>query len=378
MAENLNALATDFAKRKADEHFGSFPEAQEAAERVKADCFEIDVPAKDMRFEGDPSGTFRLRLGDHLLSPTPYVAEKVCQIVGADPSFFRRLTVGTMSTAINEAWCRVWTENKPMRVLARRVDGEAKVCRSITTGMYARVWDAELLDQVDRWLLPTGFAPAVPTINQTYAKKNPDGTLKPALFMGDRSSHFFFYRDAKPGDDGLGGLRRGFLISNSEVGARALRWTTCYFRDLCANFIIWNATKVKERRVRHMQKAVAVGVPDLIREMQSVSGEVSALLYDAMSRAQHAEFVTEKSDIGRRTEAIKRLRNGFGLTKERAERAVTAAAMPENLSKNGNVWSVFSIVQGVSFIAKREETADEMVALGETAGRILAEAAASV
>ena len=130
--------------------------------------------------------------------------------------------------------------------------------RAVTSDRYERVWDADVYDQVDRWLLPNGFIPAVPTINTDAQGTNILGNTKPALFRSDRDSFAFFYGDKSPGDDGFGGLRRGVVVYNSEVGAKSFGFSTFYFREVCANFLIWDATGVKARRARHTaRRAVA-------------------------------------------------------------------------------------------------------------------------
>ena len=93
--------------------------------------------------------------------------------------------------------------------------------RAITSDRYERVWDADVLEEVNRWLLGSGFIPAVPTINTDEFGTNVMGNTKPALFRSDRDMFSFFYSDKDPGDDGFGGLRKGVFVFNSEVGYKS-------------------------------------------------------------------------------------------------------------------------------------------------------------
>lgn len=108
--------------------------------------------------------------------------------------------------------------------------------RAITSDRYERVWDADVLEEVDRWLLGSGFIPAVPTIHTDQFGTNLMGNTKPALFRSDRDCFCFFYSDKDPGDDGFGGLRKGVMVFNSEVGAKSFGFSSSYFRDMCANY----------------------------------------------------------------------------------------------------------------------------------------------
>lgn len=373
MSTQLHAIATELAKRPADEHFGSFPEALHYTQTVRDQSSEHTAKAAAVEFEPgtEPGVLFTVGLpGLRGLRPTAYFGETLANALQTTTTFLAGLKPATLATALRESWARLHTPEKELLFLTRPCVEGGREIRCMTTARYGRIWDADLLEDVERWLLGSRYVAAIPTINTSYAKKNQDGTLKPALFAGDRSSHFFFYTDQKPKDD-LGGLRRGFLLSNSEIGARSLRWSTFYFRDLCANFIIWNASAVEQRKVRHMSDAILEARRDLFRTMQQLGDEVEPLVYDTISRAQHEPFVPEGGGASNRRErAVKRLRDGFRLTKERAEAAIFAAAMPENQAKD-NPWSVFSVAQGVTYIAKREERADDMVELASVGGRIL-------
>src|SRR5262249_16799483 len=69
-------------------------------------------------------------------------------------------------------------------------------------------------------------APAMPTVNTDEKGTNLLGNTKPALFRSDRDSFAFFYGDKAPGDDGLGGMRKGIVVYNSEVGAKSFGFST--------------------------------------------------------------------------------------------------------------------------------------------------------
>jgi len=126
-----------------------------------------------------------------------------------------RITPETRAKVLNQCFPR------SKRYKVALVDGIH--LRAITSDRYERVWDADVLEEVDRWLLGSGFVPAVPTINTDDYGTNAQGNNKPALFRSDRDLFAFFYSDKDPGDDGFGGLRKGVMVFNSEVGVEELR-----------------------------------------------------------------------------------------------------------------------------------------------------------
>ena len=92
--------------------------------------------------------------------------------------------------------------------------------RAVTSDRYERVFDSELYEAIDRWLLPSGFIPALPTMNTDAVGTNARGNTKPALFRSDRDSFSFFMSEQTPHDP-FGGLRKGLVVFNSEVGGKS-------------------------------------------------------------------------------------------------------------------------------------------------------------
>jgi len=103
----------------------------------------------------------------------------------------------------------------------------------VTGDRSERVWDADVLEEVNRRLLGSCFIPARPTINTDEVGTNVMGNAKPALFRSDRDMFSFFYSDRDPGDDGFGGLCKGVMVFNSEVGYKSFGFSTFDFREMC-------------------------------------------------------------------------------------------------------------------------------------------------
>lgn len=379
---NLMDTSRELFSRPTDEHLGSFLEAKHFADTVKRECRPVKVSMDDVKFRahnGAQDGTphYRIVIGSEEAMPSHFLGSRLVSYTGFSADSLSRLSADTAARALQEGWDYTVAhmdrdKEVPTVEFLLRDSDQGTVARCVVSDQYSRLWDADILDHVDRWLLPVGYVPAVPTMNQHIAKTNEDGTLKPALFIGDRSSHFFFYSDREGGDDGLGGLRTGIVINNSEVGHRSFDWKTFTFREMCGNFIIWDASQVAGRRVIHKTKSITGGLREFRQVTQGLSNKVSPLLYDAMSKSQHMPFVTGKNDHERREKSIERLRNA-GLTKENAERSLIAAQLPENIGKD-DPWSVFSVAQGVSWVGKNQSMGDQLLEMGALSGRLLAKA----
>ena len=218
--------------RAPEDHFESFEALRDDAGAQKRRCSTLD--AKDDRILFSEDG-MTVHFGDAALRMTHYSLAQLAAMAKVPMPVLERLDGDTRAKVMN----RCFPRNRRYRTAL--VDGDR--LRAVTSDRYERVWDADVYEQIDSWLLPSGFVPALPTINTDAQGTNLLGNTKPALFRSDRDSFAFFYGDKQPGNDGFGGLRKGVLVYNSEVGAKSFGFSTFYFREMCANFLIWDARR---------------------------------------------------------------------------------------------------------------------------------------
>ena len=84
--------------------------------------------------------------------------------------------------------------------------------------------------------------------------------------------------------------------------------STFYFREMCANFLIWDATGVKARRARHTGAVVGV-VREFREELQETGAVLTTRELDAFEVAKTTRFVPEGA--GERDAAVQRLVREF-------------------------------------------------------------------
>ena len=189
----LTEASTSLITRPPEEHYPSFEAIQSDASAQRDRCTEVD--AKDTSILFSESGD-EIHFGEHTLRLTPYALAQLAAMAKVPLPVLERITPETRAKVLNQTFPR----NKRYKVAL--VDGIR--LRAITSDRYERVWDADVLEEVNRWLLGSGFIPAVPTINTDEHGTNVMGNTKPALFRSDRDMFSFFYSDKDPGDDGFG------------------------------------------------------------------------------------------------------------------------------------------------------------------------------
>ena len=340
----LTAASEALFRRAPEEQFPSWESLREAASSQRRACREIEARDRRILFSEDGE---TVHFADESVRMTHYSMGQFAALARVPMGVLQRLRPATRGTVLNQLFERT------SRFKVGLAEGDR--LRAVTSDRYERVWDEELLDSLDRWLLPSGFVPAVPTLG------SPDPDQKPALFRSDRDSFFFLFSTQDPRDS-FGGLRKGVVVYNSEVGAKCLGYQTFIFRDVCRNLLIWGASGVVENSAKHMGRVRQV-FADFSRELQGISNQVSPLEYAAIDRATRTAFV----ESGREQDAAKRLQKEFGIPKALVPEVLEAVHLEEN---PGDL-SVWGVVNGLTSVAKNEPYAADRVMLAAAAGALL-------
>ncbi len=344
----LTHASNELFRRPPEEHFASFESLRADADAQRDRCRE--VAARDLEILFGEDG---VHFGDETLALTHYSLSQMATHARVPMSLLGRLRPETRTTVLNQCYER-----------GRRFKiGLADGCRlrAVTSDRYERVWDAELYEAVDRWLLPSGFVPAVPTMNTDEHGTNVLGNTKPALFRSDRDSFAFFFSEESNGAE-FGGLRKGVLAYNSEVGAKCLGYATFLFRDVCSNFLIWSASEVVERQARHTSRVREL-FSEFDRELREIANTVSPLELRLIDKAATTEFVTK----GDHAAAMTRLQREFRVPKRLIGDVIDAVFLPENPGE----LTAWGIANGITSVAKTLPYADDRAALSRIAGEVL-------
>ena len=361
--------------------FSSLDRMVEAARAQRARCTAVEVDAAAVLFVPGEDGRgvgLEAPGGLEVKGATPWALRQLGGYAGVPASVLERLTPATAARALNETWDR---QAGPVQVLTEGGEGGATL-RAVTGPGYTRLWDADVLGEAARWLVPAGWVPAFPTIN--HGGKD-EGDRERALWRSDRDSFAFLMSDGGggggvPQDDGLGGLRRGVFLGNSEVGARSFVWGTFLFRDVCANFLIWDPSQVEIRRRRHTSGVLRVA-HDVRRWMRE---QVPGVLVDVpgihvLNRTPYpvpapaaGDPVGEESWEERFARSVSRRLRDVPLSVARA--AAPRAASGDAGARPGTWWAA---VNGLT-AAARELTPADRFEVGAAAGLLVEQGLAAV
>jgi len=384
----MTQTASQLANRPAYEHCASFDDALTKANAVRETSRELVVAPEQISYELAEDGDERRLVvkvgtprGEKVFEATNYLMGQIGSHTGVNLKLVKHLTPETLTSALRETWKPGETLPKEIKLLHT----DTKL-RAFTGTGYTRLWDAEILEALDRWLVGSGgWMAAEPTINQSWATRNPDGSMKPAMFLGDRSSHFFMY--SKERDDGNGGMRTGLITNNSEVGAKSFTFSHFLFMEMCANFLIWSPKQLRTQIYKHTRNTLRHGWAAYNRLLQELSNEVNPLVMETLEAAKGQIFqrvVTPSRDeqvkarelkmdpeiFARDEAAARKIAGKTSLTLTQARRGMVASKRDHN-HLGEDPYSIFGVVQGITDAAKGEKFQDAMVDMSEAGSRLL-------
>jgi hypothetical protein len=244
------------------------------------------VPTADNRglvIEG-PSG--------HQFAPTHWALGQAANLVSAPGAYLRSLPAPLAADCLNYGF-QVERDAQDVQVLLTK-NGDA-VLRAMTGPRYGRVWDgdvvAALIDRFGDGVTGDFRVPGI--FGQALDEVTKQNTT---LYAGDRDCFIFLADEVNrlelPNrrDGQTGTLARGFFVTNSEVGAGALRVKTFLFDYVCANRIVWGAHELDEISIRHTASAPDRFLDEVAPALVSYAQATEASAVQVLRAAQDAKL----------------------------------------------------------------------------------------
>jgi hypothetical protein len=216
----------------------------------------------------------------------------------------------------------------------------------------ARVLD--LMADHPAWHLPLGYKDGV-----YGAELVPSGA-----YLGDRDLFPYLIdgnRDLDdPTDASHGGVFRGFILRNSDVGAAALTLDVFLYRAVCGNNIIWGFRHVAGFRRRHVGASIHAAWMD---SLESVCATLDASTEDDRTLLLRATT----QELGPTHDAV--LDAVTTRVEVSRKQAADAYQLAEQFEMNPR--SVWGYVQGLTRLSQRTPWQDQRFTLDRAASRLL-------
>lgn len=291
--------------------------------------------------------------------PTHWAFSQMCRETKLASDTMRRLPPNIVADALNYRLQKV--EKPELKLMAiQDPEGEVNTLQAITSRTYGRIWDADVV-RATQTLVQAG--------EEKHGKKffNPkDWSGKPSgLYASDHDVFIFMIDGGSVVDVGWDQkgqrdlLHRGFIISNSEVGAASFSIMMFMFRVVCGNHIIWDASDIQKLMIRHTQNGPTRFVSEAMPHLEAYCNQLAKPQEDAIKRVRQYLLPSKSDDV-----VI--LGKKLGFTRGETLAAITAANKEEGQCATG-----WDLINGYTAHARSFEHIDTRIDLETRAGKLI-------
>jgi hypothetical protein len=360
------AVNKQWATRPEDETFDSLQDAYLAAKQHAENSVEkADVVPSTLRLAVENDAVVLVGKGDKPAHLSHWAFGQVSSLVGAPASYLRNLPATLATQNLNYGFKEKYgTADKPVDADERvnlliQANGGLLV-RSVNSDKYSRIWNYELLERCME-LIPYGW---------TNPRPFNTGDKVGTVWVSDHDMFVFQTNDENliqvPGEDRV--LRRGYIMSNSEVGAAKWKTMTFLFDYMCCNRMIWGATQLSEISVRHVG-SIADRVEELFQKFSIEAkryAESSGVAEEAAIEKAMTTVIADTKE-GVIEKVFKVLRGD--ITKKAIEAGYdTAVALPDTNSGANSVWGLSN---GLTRWSQTIKYTDERMGVDRAAGKLI-------
>lgn len=373
--------AQQWSSRPADERFDSLQSLYNATKSYAQTAQEKSVRVCDIRTEAIDGDVQLVGRQNNPAKLTHWSFSQLAGKVNAPANYLRELPATLAAQNINHGLAKMADRNATAQLLFH--SNGSLLLRAMTSDMYKRIWNYEIAERLLA-LEKKGWQPATP--DKRFDGGNPSecqvcngtglanglhcvtckatGKALPSLYASDHDMFAFVRNNSvvirEPGNPD--GLQRGVIVSNSEVGAAALKLTRFLYREMCGNHIIWGASKMLQVSVWH--------IGDARGKWGHYEGEIRRYAEQGAKEDEEMVAKARRVKIGDTKEEV--LDKLFGMKSVSLSRKTLEsgydAAVPDQDGAPNTVWG---IVQGLTRFSQTTPYAETRAAIDTAAGKLM-------
>ena len=402
MSTNLMQASKEWATRPDDQRFWTLDEMHQHATKAERESVVADIPVDDLRFSrsDDPNWAVALdldgtelasftqeRYGNTFARFTHHGFGQICSLLGAPASYLRTLPSETVQDCLTFGARRAEENGVSDRQLLFHANGSMKV-RAATSTRYERIWNHEIISRLvdlegDGWIVPPARPSSMEATRTRSATaddvldfgtesaltvKEGDKISPAGLYASDHDMFAFMIHPERVIDNGLSpdGMRRGFMVANSEVGDKALWGISFLFDTVCGNHIVWGAEQIHETRIRHIGSDLGERWDAIVSNISDYSDEAAAAQEGQIREAQKVRLGKDRDEV-----------IDWLFSKRLVGKKVAAAAYDtaeKFADTHGDPRTAWGLASGLTRLSQDTDFANSRVTLDLAAGNILREA----
>lgn len=351
---NLYEANAQWRTRPADQRFETLAALRQSVEGRRSRSRSEEIKLADVTVEAAGESVV---LGTHngtLLDPTHWSFGQLCQRIGAPAGYLRELPSNLVATNLQHSLAHA--DKEALKFLTVE-SGDDSALQAVTSPTYGRIWDADVVQSVQRLVERSG--------NKFFNPKDWSG--KPSgLYASDHDVFAFMIDGGSIVDGGAerDQLHRGFFVWNSETGAKSFGLKTFLFRHACGNHIVWHAEDITQFVLRHSQSAPGRFDREAFPKLLAYVNASAKPVEDQVRRAKAYRLPYEDGKKG--AEGLIAFGTKYGFTRPEIRGAYARANEEEG--QCDNLWD---FVNGFTAHARGYEFVDTRVELESRAGKLL-------
>ena len=238
---NLMEANEQWRSRPADQRFETLAALREAVNSRRMRSRSVDIDCTRLSIE-DTGSTLLINSQITPCEPSHWAFGQLSTLIKAPANYLRSLPRPLLTQCLQHGLSNGERDAVKFMTVASE-DEKPNALQAVTSTTYGRIWDADVVDAVNRIVERTG--------GKFFSPKDRSG--KPSgLYASDHDVFAFMIDGGSILDAGpRAKLNRGFIVWNSETGAKTFGLMTFLFNMVCGNHIIWGASDVNKLLIRH-------------------------------------------------------------------------------------------------------------------------------
>lgn len=359
----ITKASHQWATRPADERFVSLLEMGAKMNDIRARSKDRDVASKQIKCEPVAGNDLKALqfVGPQggAINPTHWAFGQMAGLAGAPAGYLRGLPNVLAADCMNYG-LQVAREVQDVKVLMTREQDGSVTLRAATGPSYGRVWNAEIVDY-----LIQNFGNGIDghfRIPGEFGQRVQPTTANTTLYASDEDMFVFLADEERRVEmhnrrNGAGGsLARGFMISNSEVGAGSLVVDFFLFDYVCMNRIIWGSAELKTMRMRHTASTPQKWLDNIVPVLNEMAYASPTGIEETIRNAQAKRIEKSVADF---------LKTRF------TGRQITLIEEAHEREESRPIETIWDAVTGVTAFAKTIEHQNDRVEIERKGGQLL-------
>jgi len=354
---NLYDASVQWATRPQDERFQTLAQLREAVQCRRLRSRSMDVDVKNVKVGLNPDGLLTVNGTITPSEPTHWSFAQLAQQAKAPAGYLRSLPKPLVVDCLNHGI--TMASNASVKFMTVERENGINTLQAVTSPTYGRIWDADVVDAVQRIVDNSGGRFSNPL---AYAKGGCE-IERAGLYASDRDVFIFMIDGGSRLEvNDRAKLHRGFITWNSETGSKTFGLMTFLFNEVCGNHIIWGARDVNKLLIRHTSNGPWRFDADAIPALNAYCEAGDFAEIAVIKRASENILLPN----GTRDELSEWLNRQGKFTKSEVTGCYDFAKAEE-----GDCKTLWHVVQGLTAYARGYDYVDARVDLEKRAGKLL-------